>query len=185
MKKIILALLLACLILPFVKADLITPGFTRISISNQVTNINNLPDYVFIASCNNYGAKILKGNDRIVAGCPYQLYLSVYAIEKSKFNETKFNGLFSERVEGIELQREGYFESVSAKEVIKNVRVTKQVPITSTQKSITNYYTIDLSEVKEKPDKVVIERTPLIYVYIILPIIALIIILLIIFLRRK
>ena len=44
--------------LPFINADIITPGYSPIKITNTITNINEFPDYIFISGeplGNDYG----------------------------------------------------------------------------------------------------------------------------------
>jgi hypothetical protein len=183
MKKIIfLALVLSLLSLPLINADLITPGYKNIEIKNIITNLNDFPDYYFLSVCSEpMGRVFVIGPEGDMGACYKFSELEVYAVNKSGFNQTYLEGLMKQNRSAALT----YFETSNSIKVISNVEFYKNVPIGSTEGSITNYYTIDLNKLKEQPDKKQIERNNLIYGYILVPIIALIIILAIIILRRK
>lgn len=172
-------------ILPIVSADLITPGYSPIEINNKITNIADYPNYVFIVSVDGKVSDYLIDEELNIVkeegiiNTPYYKFeiVSVYALEKSKFNEAYLKNLTLEEFND-------YLETEGVK-IIENVPHYKTRPITSTEEVENNFYTISLSEVKEKPDQINIERNNLIYWYICIPILALIIILFILIKRRR
>lgn len=174
------------MVLPFVNADLIMPGIKNIPIENKITNINAFPDYVFIEVGKLGGLSysdmcdIKKiTDDGILSGRHYKFCdISVYAVKKTDFDDS-----ILDRENGTKVNN--FINSSKAVEVLEGLSDDYSVPVTSTQKSSTNYYTIDLSKVKSKPDKTVIERDWRFYLYIIIPIIALAIITYILVKRRK
>ena len=190
------ALILGVLLLEIASADLIAPGFKVIPTTNKITNINSFPNHVFIFTAKlgeNVCALELIETDGILPSNTYKFCNpSVYAIERSNFNEEEFNK-FQENLVGYGerddryafSQVEEFLAASNAKQVITNIKVYSQVPVSSAQESITYLYEIDLSQTFVKPTDSQSERNYLIYVYTIIPIIAVIIILLIIFLRKK
>ena len=103
--------------------------------------------------------------------------ISVYAIKRSNFDFDYISNLNL-------TESYSYLSSSQAKEVIKNIRTYEEVPIQSPKKSINYYYNINLNEIKEKPDKIVVEKNHLYYTYIMLSIIALLAIIIILVRRR-
>ncbi|MEK6933224.1 MAG: hypothetical protein AABW56_05550 [Nanoarchaeota archaeon] len=193
-KELVGVLLLMVMISPLISADLITPGFHSVPLTNQITNINDFPDYVFVsyAKAGDQACMVGARIQVISNGEIEQVYkmctVSVYAIKKVDFNETQL----MREIKSYEDDYEDYqrfvwdfLNSDKSTEVIVGIITDKTFPVSSTIKSIDNYYTIDFNQVKTKPDKTVTYRNNLIYVYIILPIIALLIILLIIIKRKK
>lgn len=195
-KLIVLSGLLTLMILPMISADIISPGYRPINIENKITNINDFPDYVFVSigSLGEIGGPMCPiervSNEGFIM--PYYKFcsVSVYAIKKSDLNE---NLLFnytrpSNYNETLAKERsaelENYFSSKGIK-VISHVSDYKEVPLSSTQSSIVNYYTIELSKTIDKPSNIEIKRSNMIYVYIIIPIIVLLIILFIFYKRKK
>lgn len=189
MKYNLLILFSLCLvILPIVSADIITPGFHGISINNYIENINSYPDYVFVSD-GSLGTGMcplqLVSNNGKISGDYYKFCsVFVYAIPKNKINETKINEMNGERDLGDE-EIKAYFESLGGKEVIEGVQTYSQIPVISSIKEKNNYYNVSLNQVKTEPDRHKILRNALIYVYIIIPIIAILIIAFILIKRRR
>jgi len=75
--------------------------------------------------------------------------------------------------------------ALNAKEVIRNLGTLEYVDRLSTVNSITNYYSIDLNTVKEKPDNIEITRDELYYLQTIGSPAAFLILIALILLRRK
>lgn len=183
MKQIIIPLLIAMMILPLVSADVIIPGYHQMGITNKITNIHDFPDYVFL-SVGSLGeiqtsmcpVKIVEnGNiDSYYKFCS----VSVYAIKKSDFNEQEIMSMN-------ESQAQDYFNSSNVQLVIQDISTSSSVKISSSVKGITNYYNIDLNSVKNTPDKTVTEKSYLTYVYIGVPILALLIVIFILIKRRR
>jgi hypothetical protein len=108
----------------------------------------------------------------------------VYAVPKNNFNKTKIEEMNSKgNINGEEVK--SYLNSIGGKEVITGIATYNQVPDVSPIKEENNYYTISLSQVKTEPDKVDTTKNKLIYVYIIVPIVAILIIAFILIKRRK
>lgn len=189
MRYTLLVLFSLCLIvLPIVSADIIMPGYRGISINNYIENINNFPDYVFVS-----------GGEIGIGMCPLQVIDStgkigsyykfcgvfVYVIPKSKFNETKIEDINSKEEEISTEEVKTYLESMGGKEVITGINTYKQVSDVSPIKEENNYYIVSLSQVKTEPYKVNTTKNKLIYVYIIFPIVAILIIAFILIKRRR
>jgi len=190
MKKILTLLLIFIagfiLIFPLINADSIQPGYKNIWINNIITNSGDFPNYIFVS----YGhtgpfchIEIVEENGKISSNYYKLCTLSVYAIPKDNFNQSEINeynnGTFSIQ------ETENYLQSIGAKEVIKNIKLSSEVSKISTKESVTRSYTIDLAKTLQEPDKVEVKQNSLIYFYIIVPLIALIIILSIIFIKKK
>jgi hypothetical protein len=180
---------LIALLIPLASADIITPGFEPIGITNQISNIQDYPDHVFLmvsylgGEINNDMCSIkIINSDGIIPGAYKFCDINVYAIEKSKFNQEQFDEILNVQILSTQdriLMSEQITEFLStseAKEVISDIEHYRQVPITSTIKSKTNYYEIDLSQSLTSPTKITKERSTLFYLYIIIPIIAIAII---------
>ena len=180
-------LILGCLVLlisPLVNADIIDPANPPISVTNIITNINQFPDYVFVQYGNIGGMpggmchpQVTSEDGKIPGGYKFCIF-SVYAVKKSDFNENYLNSLN-------ETQLRDYFSSPAVIEVIKNIDVYETQSVYSTERSVTNYYTIDLNQVKDKPNKTITERSSLIYLYMIIPIVALAIIIFLLIRKYK
>jgi hypothetical protein len=186
--KILILFSLCILIFPFASADVLTPGFHGISVSNQIENINDFPDYVFVSG-GSIGTgmcplQIINNTGRI--GSYYKFCsVFVYAIPKSKFNETKIEDMNSEKGEMSTEEVKTYLISIGGKEVIENINTYREVADVSPIKAENNYYTISLSQVKTEPDRVDIPKKNLIYIYIIVPIVAILIIIFILIKRKR
>ena len=109
---------------------------------------------------------------------------SIYAIRKSDFNNTYLKSL-NETQTYIEpsnkTQADEYFNSSGIKRVIEGVVYYKTVQSSSGIVSITYFYNVSLEETKYKPDRVEEKIQP--SIYLVLPIIALFILLVIFIVR--
>ena len=190
--KIALTLgILILFIVPMISADLITPGYKSISITNRITNINDFQDYVFVSGPTGSPGptcdfQIIE-RDGIIPKYYKFCQISVYAIKKSDFNQEEIDNLNTRNDNFTEMQKLilEFENSDKVKLVIENVDIHTIFPITSTRESIENQYIINLNTIKSKPDKVITGRNNLLYFYIIVPIVALALIILIIVFRRK
>lgn len=186
-KKIIYALLFLLLIISFTSADTISPGYRGISINNYIANINDYPNYIFVSG-GGIGTgmcplKIINSDGKIDSYYKF-CNVFVYAIPKDNINISKIDEMNLE--EGLELEEiKSYLYSIGGKEVLNNLGTYKQIPITSPLEEENNYFNVSLSQVKIEPDKTENPKNNLIYFYILIPIIALIIIMLIIVRKRK
>lgn len=177
------------------KADIIRSGYKPIEINNYIKNIGDFPDYVFV-SVSTLGGGGISGmcsplgiieSDGKILGRGYKFCnTDVYAIEKDKFDEElisegkniwKYN---ESQLEEYNTRLMNYFSLNDVKKVISGADFYKEVPVTSTQKSIVNYYSVELSKTKTKPDEVSKERNSLIYLYIGIALTALIVIIILI-----
>lgn len=184
MKTWILALILCVGILGFVSADVPSPNddlYKTVYITNNITNMNNFSDYVFV-SLGDFGPckPTMVGSDGIVPRAGgYRSYctsVQVYAVKKTDYTNAslKSNEAFDELI-----------NSSKAVLVLDNVVTEKSVLKTSTENSISKEYQINLSQVQKVPNNVIVDKNYMIYVYILIPVIALIIVLAVIFLRKK
>jgi len=182
MKKVILLVfLLTFVVLPFVSADLITPGFEPMNIDNKISNFDDFSDYYLLTVCNPPMPRVSLIEGGVIGSCYKFSKLDVYVVKKSNFNLSELSSI--ENLNYTEFPE--YIGQSRFKLVIDNAEHYKEVPVSSTQKSITNYYTIDLNQVKTSPDSKNVQRNWLFYAYIIIPIIALIIIIFIVWKRKK
>ena len=173
------------------KADIIRPGYEPIEVNNYIKNINDFPDYVFVGvsflgermmgMC--FPLQIIGSDGKILGGGYKFCNADVYAIEKDRFDEALISegggsiGKYNEsQLEEYEGRLKNYFSLNGVKKVIGSVNFYTAVPVTSTQKSIANYYTIDLSKVKTEPDEIDKERDYSIYIYLGAALIALVLI---------
>jgi hypothetical protein len=156
--KIIVEIILVLIVLPVISADSIMPGQKTITVHNYVTNIHDFPDYVLVifvseqGLCSLYIETINESGE--VPNFHKNCQGTIYAVEKTEAN--------LEILERIEARENGHliedlFASLPKKEVIENVISYKQIPDSMSLKEEHRYYSIDIEQVKEKPDK--IERT--------------------------
>jgi len=188
--KIIAVIIFVFLVLPVISADPLDVRYKGININNQITNIQDFPDYVFVV----YGKmenmcpiKVVKENGEI--GYYYKFCNpSVYAIPKENFNELNENYILKMQQDYRNFTGEEvlvYITSIGGKEVIKNIQTSTNVPEASTITEINNSYIIDINKVLTKPNNTITPKNNLIYFYILIPLIALILIVFIIYKRRK
>lgn len=198
--KITTLLILILVIFPVISADVIMPGYKVIDVKNKITNIGDYPDYIFVLGGGLEGpspmyVKVqIVGEDGIIPGGYYKFSSpSVFAIEKDKWDEELMSKFMIDEpeYEGYDNYQDFYseyigtMESMSAKEVIKNLYNQNQVPESSSVESETKTYTIDLQKVKVEPDNNEVERKTWKYlIYFGLPIIALALIIYIINKRK-
>lgn len=192
--------MLAFIIFPMVSADIIMimPGYHGISINNYISNMNDFPDYVFVSGGNEnwgFGTSMCPikeiGGDGLIESYYKFCSISVYALEKSQIateileNIQDETFMYSMNHTEAENYLQEFLISSNAKEVISDIRTYKEVPVASIQTDINNYYEIDLSQVKMVPDTEEIEKSNLVYLYIVVSLVSLITIILILIKRRR
>jgi hypothetical protein len=192
MKGAIIIILFLMLILPLVSADVMIAGYHSVNINNKIENINQFPNYVFISAPTEESGPgysmcpiVVIEDDGVIPDYYKLCDISVYAVEKDRIDLQKIKDLARRDIEINETEIKSYFDSLNAKEVVKNIQVSTTVSDTSTVKEINNTYSVDVNKLKITPDNKKITRSYLVYLYIIIPILALIIIILIIYRRRK
>jgi len=192
MEKKFFAIILAALVFaPFATADIIEPGYRQVGIDNSITNISDFPDYTFISvglsgpGLNMCQVKVVGADGQI---SPYYKFcsISVYAIKTNNFDLGKAQG-FSEAAD-----LEAYLSSVSAKKVLSGLEASGgQVPISDpTPSVIQKEYTVDLEKTIDAGagQPMPIDAIPpdySLYLYIGIPLIALLAIAFLIVKRRK
>lgn len=186
-----LIFLLTLLIVPLAKADLITPGMKSIGINNIITNVDDFSDYYLISTCHIMGEPQIIPESGLIPPYYKLCSIEIYAVEKDKFNliitqtEDSNKEVIDLTLNNLSQKSfNNYLLSIGAIKLAENIRTYSETLITSPTNEITNYYTLILDKVKSSPDEKVKSRSDLIYIYIIIPIIALVTIL-IIFLNRK
>jgi len=185
---IIFGLILVLLILPLVSADIIIPGTKTIPIINQISNINDFPDYVFISgSAEGPGLRMcdLKviESDGLIPFYYKLCYISVYAVAESDFDQALIDQIKSQYNYTLVLE---LFEAIPKIEVIKNIRTSKEALESSTIQKINNFYDIDLEQVKTEPDRTNIEKSYLkLLLYLLISLVAIILIIVILIRRKK
>lgn len=183
MEKIIAIMIMMVLVFPAVSADVITPGYSPIPISNTITNYDDFPDYVFLAVGQGPMCNIEVIENGVINGQYKFCRIDVYVIEDSKFEE----GLILTDEEGYitdEQLVKDYLSEVEAIKVLDDIEFYREVHVTSPIKEINNEYEIDLNKVLTEPTNSQGKDNPWFYVYIAIPIIALLIIVFIL-IRRK
>ena len=143
-KFLFIVVFISLLILPLVSADIITPGFHSIDIENRITNLQDYPNYVFVSAgsiSTMCPIKVISQEGLIE---PYYKLcsISVYAIEKEKFDENILNAT--------EIPE-------NAKVVITGIQTLKSVSSYSSETLVNNIYTVDLNAIKDKPDNTITE----------------------------
>ncbi len=175
-KKIfIITIFLSTIFLQLASADLITPGYYAIKVTNEITNIQDYPKYKFIVI--NEGpmstGAILDNNqinyisENGIISTPYYKYsqLSVYAIKNSKFNEEKMKNMSKDGAKEIEK----YLHSIDAKKVISDITHYETKHVSDPIKEKNYYYKKDLQQTQNEPDNIEAKRSPIIYFYILIP----------------
>lgn len=162
-RLLMLGILMASILafIPAVRADIINPDYKNIDTENRITNINDFPDYWFIAAQDNEGGvapckiQIISENGIIPSDYKFCMQ-AVYAIP----NSISKNNLPNE--ENIK----EFLSRPEVKKVITDIEIQASVPISSTIDSKKNEYAIVLDERKNKPDSEGVERNFLVYVYL-------------------
>ncbi|MBU3913103.1 MAG: hypothetical protein KKB21_03520 [Nanoarchaeota archaeon] len=181
-KSILIIGIILLAILPFVSADIPSPPnptVKDIPIENHISNMDDFPEYVFVVYGDIPGMcspKIID-EDGSVSGSFYKFcVISVYAVKKSDFDSSILtNNDYS--------QVQEYFNSSKAVKVIENLDFSKTVSITSTEDKVVNSYNISLNSLVPPEPK--IKRDYKIYLYLIIPIVAILIVVVILSKRRK
>ncbi|MBU0906898.1 MAG: hypothetical protein KKE05_01940, partial [Nanoarchaeota archaeon] len=131
MKKLTAFIFVTLILTQLASADLIAPGFKVIPTTNKITNMDDFPDHVFI-----FTAKLGESvcalekieNDGVLPSVYKFCQPSVYAIEKSNFNEEEFQNLLNLVSENRECpQLESYLTNSNAKLIVTDIRVYNQV----------------------------------------------------------
>ena len=195
MKKIIVLLLIVLMIFPAVSADLINPSYPAIEINNKITNMGDYPDYVFVSAIDldgNFGpgygmcpVKLIQENGLVSSSYYKFCSISVYAIEKTKIDLSKFDNFGELKLELDGEDYKEYFESLNPTKVIENLPHYETRHISNPNRVENNFYEVDLEEIRVKPTSTDTERNYLIYLYIGIPLIALIIMALILIKRKS
>jgi len=180
------------LVLPMISADMIAPGYRPINIENKIININDFPEYVFV-SIGNIGGKYMLncrhnviGDEGIISNYYKFCEVSVYAIPKERYNESIFRDYgSSDKGKEYTEKVDNYLTSSGIIKVISDVVTYTEIPILSSQENITNYYTINLGKTLDEPTRQDIKRDGKLYGYMGASILALIIIIGVIIIRRK
>jgi len=193
MKRAVILMILVLMILPSLNADMIPTGEKQIQVNNIITNINDFSDYVFVSYGNiNLGMcpiKVINSDGKISTDYYKGCSVSVYAIPKSKYNETLISSFDAKEYPSSDEESQALINlllRLDAKKVISDIRVYMTVSESSSIKETTNYYTIDLTQVKTEPDKTINEKDNMrLLIYISLSLISLVIIILLLWRRKK
>jgi len=168
--------------LPLVYADVPSvpdPTHKTISVVNNITNLNDFPDYVFVSVSNGPagGSSMCEvipiGQDQIIEIAAYRWCGSadVYAIKKSDYNQN--------------LTGSQIINSSMAIKVLSGITNSEFLPVTDTRSTIYNEYKINLSNSTDIPHKQVVETDYSFYLYLIIPIFAIIVVIVILVKRRQ
>ena len=184
-KTIIICAILVMLILPMITADINTPGYEPIKINNKVTNLEDYPNYIFVVVGEGPMEEYLKGEqlnyvkeDGSFETSYYKFSIvNVYAIKKSTFNEDVLRDMDKDELIN-------YFNSSEVIRVLEKVNHYEERHISNPNRIENNFYEVSITETKYQPDKTENEMNFLIYFYVLVPLIALILILLIIKKRK-
>jgi len=179
MKKMIIGLMLALIILPIASADIIMPGTHGVYVRNEITNINDFPDYVFVSGGPIMCDFVVIENDGVLLAsqCYKNSPLHVYAIPKSGFNDSVLDELNKEKI-SITLHSwdyliDEYISALGGKKVLENIIHSMTISDSDPTQQINNFYQINLDDLKTKPDDVEIKKDARQYLYLIIPLISL------------
>lgn len=194
MAKIFLPLFVFVFLISLISADVIMPGYKPPTpVENIITNIADFPDYVFVGvyffprdmaseifsyaiipsdgkipAFGSYGHGVMSGGDSII-----------YAINKEDISIT------GNRTEDIMLLNRS-LNTGKAIKVIENISFAEYSnSVIDSDKKIIREYVVSLESISGKPNKVDVERSPLMYFYFAIPIIGIIILIYILIKRRK
>jgi len=91
-KKVVLSISLLLILLNLISlssADVITPGFKTISITNKITNMNNFNDYYLISNCDmSMGETKIIQADGIIPAYYKFCNVKIFALSKTVFNNS-------------------------------------------------------------------------------------------------
>ena len=152
------------LVLPVIRGDMAVLGYHSVKINNYVTNINDYPNHVFVVSghglCLQYIGLLQESGN--VPQFSKNCQATIYAVEKTEYNlhiidnienETDYYKTQTDPNKANYSIIRNIFESLSKTEAIKNVISEKQIPDSISLEEEDRYYSIDLNQVKEEPDK--------------------------------
>jgi hypothetical protein len=170
-----------------VSADLITPGYKSVSVTNKVTNMDDFQSYYLFVSCDHTGEPRLVQADGIILGQYRFCGAEVYAIEKDDFNNAGL--IISQNGDSItsnsnEILNNKYFESLGAIKLAENLTLIENLPSSSPTNNLLNLYTLEIGKVKGTPDSTSTEKDFSGWIYLSVSLIALIIIIYLL-IRRK
>lgn len=188
MKWFVVFFIFGLLAVSFVSADLIDPSQKGLSIMNIIMNIQDFPDYVFIESGHesigfNMCPPRIIGSDGVIVGGYKFCDINVYIVERSRINENDFpSGEINAETDN---EFNKIWDTLEAKIIIRNIEHYDTVPIVSTESERTYTYEINPEDIKDIEKIKTSQRSILFYIYILIPILALIIIVFIIKKRKK
>jgi hypothetical protein len=174
MKNLILLVILVGLVIPFISADVIVPGQKNIPIENVITNIADFPDYTFVLVCGSktenqslygiYSYEIIGPNGEIK---PYYSKPcnenSVYAFKGIDFSSKNKTELLN------------YINLGKGIKVLEGIQTTEYSTIADSRTQITQEYTISLNSLATNPSSTKVSRGFLIYLYYMIPSLAILI----------
>jgi hypothetical protein len=199
---ILFALMFIFSVLPqTVSADIIIPGTKYVNWCYEISNINNYPNYVFV-----FNERIVTGHKIINQGDCFNFYkmglTNIYAIPQAKFNESELNEEFFEennpKLIKSNIQPDP-FGLVQENDPLQEVIITLNIESLSEnsfdikKSKVTYTYTDGTSEEKVfQSQEIMPERSktailPLWFAklgYVILPLVAIILIVIILLVRR-
>jgi len=183
LKALIVFLILV--ILPVINADIIMPGEKVVTIENKIININDFPDYAFIAvksgPISSESIAEVVGVDGVIPNFYKFTSVSVYALKKEKLADLPA----VQTPENIEL----FLLSSGAVKVISGLQSYKTVPDSSPQSVETKNYVVNLNKTinadeTTQPDSISPQFDETLYIGLTISIIALIGIAFILYNRR-
>lgn len=129
----------------FVSADLITPGYSPISIENKIINLNDYPDYIFFSSgMDSIGPEMCPALPLAEGGIIQTAYkfcrYNVYATKKE--NKDKVEEIFKMESEGNFEEAYSKFKELEKIKVIEDVDSYKELPISDPNRFERNEYKI-------------------------------------------
>jgi len=195
MAKILLFLFVLIFLISLISADVIMPGYKPPTpVENIITNIADFPDYTFVGiyfsprhrESNEIFSYVIIGSDgKIPAFGSYGHGVMsggksiVYAINKQDISLT------GNRSEDIILLNTSLNVGKAIK-LIENLSFAEYSnSVIDSDKKITREYVVSLESISGKPNKINVERSPLIYFYFAIPIIGIIVLLYVLIKRRK
>ena len=185
MKNLISLFVLTVLVISFVSADVIAPGQKNIPIKNVITNIGDFPDYTFVRIC------VFKAeNQSINEIVSYEIINTSGIIEPYYNKPCNENSVYAFKDIDLSLLTD-------KNELIKNINLGKGIKviegietieystITDSRELILKEYTVSLNAVAKNPSNTKTDRSFLIYLYFLIPVLALLIVVYILIKRTK
>jgi len=186
MKNLTIILFLMILTLQFISADVISPGQKNIPIDNIITNIADFKDYTFVRVCafRAENQSIIEINSYEIIGTDGKIksYYSKPCNENSVYAFKKVDLPLMPLTEEDLLSYINFGKGIK---VIDGLKTIEYSTIADSRTFINREYNVSLNSLATNPSIIKTSRSYLIYLYYIIPLLALLIIAFILIKRYK